>query len=371
MADQSETKRSKRARRREEEGESAAPEAETATGDGEGSAEGAAQQPAESATDKIREENRRARRAAAARRRQKRDRERQKAAQVGLDTGEMVDDALARGTDALTRWGRRHFNVIQWVIVLSLAGWIGWEIYSWRHDKSVAAATDVLMEGIEAEQGRIGAPADETLDDRRVFETPEARLEAAAEEYRQAAASKSSTTADNAELLLARTLYAQGKFDEASKLYEKVRYSELAKLDPDVLGRSLEGGALCLEGKGDLDGALKKLGELENADIEGYTNLARYHRARLLVEKGDEASRAKATELLLKVLESTSDQESPMAAGYLAGASRDMLMSLDPSKVPQPTGQEALQKALEEARAKLPEGVSLPALPAPRPAPSP
>lgn len=322
--------------------------------------------PAEAgATPAAPEENRRARRAAKSKGRAERDRERREAAATGLDTGERVDDAFSRATDSTFKWLKEHFNIVQWLIVGGIATWIGFQIYTWRAEKAAAKVSDGLASAVEAEQGKIAAADQEgkrdargELDVRRAFATDADRLKAAEDAYRKLSGS-GSTAGGLAKLGLAGVLYDQGKYDDAQKLYSEVLGSELAKLDPDARGRSLEGMGICLEGKGDKDGALKKFGELENADIPGFKELAMYHQARILHAKGDDAAAkdklVKVTEKLGK--ESSSPTEPP---SYLLHAARDLLVRIDPTAAPTQAGDEALQKALEAAQKKLPPGIKMP-----------
>lgn len=307
------------------------------------------------------EENRRARRAARSKGRTERERERREAALSGLDATERVDDAFSRFADSSFRWLKEHFNIVQWLIVGSVATWVGWQIYTWRSEKTASKVSEALAVAIAAEQGKIGAADEEgkrdargELDTRRAFATDADRLKAAEDEYRKLSAG-SGTPASLAKLGLAGVLYDQAKYDEAQKLYSEVLGSELAKLDSDARGRSLEGIGLSLEAKGDKDAALKKFGELENAEIPGFRELALYHEARVLHAKGDEAAAkeklVKATEKLAK--ESSSPTDAP---SYLYAAARDLLQRIDPKAVPPPSSDEALQKALQEFQKKLPPG---------------
>ena len=315
--------------------------------------------PAEAgATPAAPEENRRARRAAQSKKRSERERERQEAAMTGLDAGERVDDAFSRAADTSFKWLKEHFNIVQWLIVGSVAGWIGYQIYSWRAEKAAAKISEGLALAIEAEQGKIAAADQEgkrdargELDVRRAFGTEADRLKAAEDAYRKLSSS-GSMSGSLAKLGLAGVQYDQGKYDEAQKLYTEVLGTELAKLDPDARGRSLEGVGICLEAKGDKDGALKKFGELENADIPGFRELALYHQGRILHAKGDEAA---AKEKLVKVVEKLGKEPSSPseAPSYLLHATRDLLMRIDPAAVPPPSSDEALRKALE----KIPGGM--------------
>jgi tetratricopeptide (TPR) repeat protein len=375
-------KLSRRARRRAEQGEpsdelaaaeSNAPtsgEAAT-TPEAEDSEEGAAEAGAAATgvADTVREENRKARRAAAARRRAKRDKQQRQSIDVGLDAGEMVDDALARSTDRLFRFARRHFNLIQWVVVLAIAGGIGWQIYRFRTETTAAKVSDALMSGVAAEQGRLGSPSDRNsrddrgnLDARLVFATEDAKLEAAAQAYEETRqVEPKSHGATLATLGLAGVRYDQGKYDDAIRLYEEVARSDLAKTSPDTKGRALEGIALALEAKKQPDQALKKYQELENAEIDGFGDQARYHQARILHAKGDDE---KAKTLLTKIVEKESKKRVPTEPpAYLERGARELLETIDPKAVPKDGPDEALKKALEQFQKNLPEGVKVPVIP--------
>jgi tetratricopeptide (TPR) repeat protein len=326
-------------------------------------------------------ENRRARRAAAATSRRKggpaRPVEPRPGTLGGLDATERVDDALSRATDRSVRFLKSNFNIVQYLIVGAAAGWIGWQIYSYRSDKTAAKVADLISDAVAAENGRLGEPDEEgtrdargSIDARRVFKTDEDRLKAAREGYEKVVAERPGTPAASlAKLGLAGLLYDQGKFDDAKRAYEEAYGSDLAKVDPEVKGRSLEGIGLSLEAKGDADGALKRFGELENLDVSGFRELALYHQARLLHAKGDDAG---AKERLKKVVDKLGKQEKkdPTAApgegrSYLGELSKELLQRIDPKAVPPPSSEEALQKALEEFQKKLPAGVSR--VPAPVP----
>lgn len=290
-----------------------------------------------SATANVRDRNKRLREQAAQKRRGKRDREREAAVARGLDASEMVDDVLARGTHRTVEFIRRHFSMIQWVVVLGIAAGIGWSIYSWKSKKNVAKSSDVLMAGVEAELGRVMAepakPEEAKLDPRPHFTTEEARLQAAAQGYDNAEkASPGSGTAILAKLGRAGVLYDEGKFDEAKANYEAVLSSPLAKHDADVRLRAVEGIGMSLEAKGDADGSLKWFQDLEKAEEPGFSALGLYHQARVALNKGD---KQKAKELLGKVNEKLEKERSPYAAGsYLERASRDLMAIVDPTTAP-------------------------------------
>jgi hypothetical protein len=308
-------------------------------------------------TEEIRDRNKRIREQAANRRKGKRERERSAAAR-GLDTSEMVDDAFARGTHAVVTFTKRHFNIIQWVIVLGVAGGIGFQIWTWQTGKTNAKASDLLMGAVNAEFGQVGDGTPEPTDPRPTFPTEQARLEAALKAYDQTIADKpGSGTAILAQLGKAGVLYDMGKFAEAYEEYDKVRSSPLAKNDADVRLRATEGSGLALEAKGDLDGAEKAFKTLETSDETGFSALGMYHQARLLVQKGE---KTKATELLTKLEEKLTKERSPtQMGGYLEKATRDLHGVIDPSKIPPsassytPEQMQALQQQILKDPTKL------------------
>jgi tetratricopeptide (TPR) repeat protein len=307
----------------------------------------------------------------------------------------MVDDALARATHGATTWIRKHFNLIQWAIVIGIAGGIGYQIWSWRHGKTVAKASDTLFAAVTAEQGRVGTAAEAgkpdpmtgLVDPTPVFATDEARLAEANKKYQEAIElRKGSGTAILAKLGLAGVLYDQGKYDEAISAYEEVKSSELAKHDADVRLRAAEGIGLAREAKGDLDGALKAFKELENADVVGFKGLSLLHQARVHFAKGD---KTKAKELAKGAQEQTNTERSPyQTAGYLDSAARELLAAIDPSTIPPspaaagyaPEQMDALreqimkdptklQKMLQEMGKSVPKVPDVPMPPMPMPAP--
>jgi tetratricopeptide (TPR) repeat protein len=308
--------------------------------------------------DAIRDRNRRTREQAIARRREKRERE--AAVARGLDASEMVDDALARATHSVTTFVRKHFSLIQWVIIILIAGGIGWQIWSWRHGKTVAKASDALMGAVTVELGRVGDAAEKgapdpltgVVDPRPIFETDEARLRAASEQYEKAAElRRGSGTAILARMGLAGVFYDQGKYDEAIATYEEVKGSDLAKHDPDVRLRAVEGIGLAREAKNELDIALKSFKELENSEVVGFKPLGLLHQARIHFAKGE---KDKAKELAKAAQEQLEKERSPyQTAGYLDSASRELLAAIDPSSAPPMPGAGYSQEQLDSLREQI------------------
>src|SRR5689334_21879011 len=69
----------------------------------------------------------------------------------------MVDDALARGFAGGTRWLRKNFGALQWLLIAGIAGGIGYGVYDSRSTKRAEAASADLIKGTESERGRVVA----------------------------------------------------------------------------------------------------------------------------------------------------------------------------------------------------------------------
>lgn len=313
-------------------------------------------------TEAIRDRNQRIREEAASKRRRKRESDQRQAnVRSNLEASEIVDDALARGTHAITGWLKSHFNILQWVIVLGIAGGIGYQIYVHRKGKAEAAATDKLTAGVDAEQARVGAAAEPDRmtgleDPRQTFADDKARLAAAEKAYR--AAVGPDTVGTLARLGLAGSLFDQGKYAEALKEYQTVRLSQLASTDADLRCRAIEGVGLSEEGQNHPDQALAAFGELAKSDVPGFGPLGLYHQARIAYKKGE---RDKAKELAKSAVEKlekarTSDKAGalPEPPGFTEDAARGLLASIDPSAVARPSGAqptpEQIQKLMEQAQ---------------------
>ena len=304
------TKLSKRAKRRAagEEGsadapEGANPDAEASDDEG-GETSGSEAPGATGAAEDAGAQNRQARRAAAAKARARRKREREAASAIGLDATEIVDDALVRFTDKVSRFGRRNWNVIQWIIGLGIIGGIGYQVYTWRRATVNADTSDALYAAVTIEKGRTGDPAEKgkpnangIVDPTPIFETDDARRAAAAERYAAVAADQPGIAAGAfASLGRAGVLLEQGKADEALALYDQIAAGKAAESSPELRGGALEGRALSLETKGDLPGAFAAFEALGN--VPGFENRALYQQARIKHSQGDDAaSKAKLNAL--------------------------------------------------------------------------
>lgn len=290
---------------------------------GEGDAEGAG-------------ENRRARRAALAKARKQRMRERQEAEAVGLDTQEVIDEALVRSTDTAAKFLRRHSSLLQWLLAGGLIGWAAWGGYGLYSAKVKAEAADLLAKALSAEGGKVGDPEqagqpDEQgiVDPRPVFKDDEARLAAAQDALVKAVkVRESSGTAHYGKLALASVLFDQGKFDEAIQGYEAVAQSDFAKQDVELRGRAIEGIALALERKGDIQGALTRFQELAASKTPGFTLPALLDQARLQHALG-KTEEAKAT--LKQFREELAEEKVADGPSYLAQRAEMITQQIDPA----------------------------------------
>jgi len=266
-----------------------------------------------------------------------------------LEAGEIVDDAFARSTQAAGEWLKRNANLVQWVVIVCLVGWVGYAIYSYRAGRAAEQASAKLSTAIRAEGARIGTdetkadPQTGLVETRPAFATEALRLQAAEKQYRAIADGGSTSAATFAKLGLASVLYDQGKFADAKAAYQAVKASKLASQDLAVKGRALEGIGMSMEALGDKDGALKAFGELSNVDVLGFNALGAYHQARLSFAAGntDKAKEyLKDAQKRLDTFAGGTDAKDGKKAlgggnsGYLQQSVRDLQRRVDPSAVP-------------------------------------
>lgn len=255
-----------------------------------------------------------------------------------LSTGEMIDDALARGVARAGKWAKVNAGLLQGLVLVLVLGGIGYGVYSWQVGGKSEAASGLLSEAVQADRGRIDpagpAPAKNGQEELvPVFRTAAERDAAALDGYRKARAARDgSGTAILARLGEAGVLLDKRSFDEALAAYREVKASPLAAADPDVRGRAIEGIGFALEGKGDPEGAIKVYKELDTlTGIKGFKELGMYHQARLLGAKGDKDS---ALKLLKDARERLQTSGESRSATYLVGVIEELQRKLDPSSAP-------------------------------------
>ena len=312
--------------------------------------------PREQEPETIKDRNARVRAEAAEKRRSRREREQGNAPRRNLDASEVMDDALARSTHAAAGFLSKHFNKVQWVIMAGLVGWIGYEVYAWRQERTAQRTTEALFKALAAETGKV-AGAEPSLEDerglpsdgRRTFASDEERLKAAKSEYVLASTNTGSVLA---QLGLAGVAYDLGQYKEAQAAYEKVKQNSAFASDPDVKGRTLEGLGMALEAQKNEDGALKTFRELQNMDSANFSALGLYHQARILKGQGK-------TDDALKLLDKAGEKlitlkETPAVIRYIGRNVLELLESIDPKKAKE-LGEKLIsteQKKAQEAAAK-------------------
>ena len=306
----------------------------------------------------IRDRNARVRAEAAEKRRARREREQGGAPKRNLDASEVMDDALARSTHAAANFLTKHFNKVQWVIMAGLVGWIGYEVYAWRHDKNAEKATEAIFKALAAETGKVGADSADVgerggpTDVRRSFATDEERLKAAKTEYLAASGNVGDKASVLADLGAAGTQYDLGLFKDAQASFEKVTRHPAYATDRDIKGRTLEGLAMAIEAQKNDDQALKVFRELQNMDVPNFSALGLYHQARILKGQGK-------NEDALKLLDKAGEKlvplkETPAVIKYIGTQVVEMLESLDPKKAKELTDKlmsTEARKRMEESKA--------------------
>jgi predicted negative regulator of RcsB-dependent stress response len=308
--------------------------------------------------------NRQARRTAASQARARRKREREAASAVGLDAAEMVDDALVRFTDKLGRLARRYSNALQWTFGISVIGWFGWQVYSWRQTNVNAERSDALFAAVAVEHGKTGDPSEQgkpnasgLIDPTPIFSTDAERLQAAAQAYAEAVdKGASSPAAAFARLGQAGVLLEQGKAEEARAAFEQVLGMSGAGASVEVRGNALEGRGLSSEAKGDLAGALAAFEEL--GSVPSFENRALFQQARVKHLQGDDgASKA----LLNKLFKNIGAPKAATLGGlpdrpeFLRQRATQLASVIDPFekdvKIPKPPmGADAVQQMLEQLK---------------------
>jgi tetratricopeptide (TPR) repeat protein len=319
----------------------------------EGAAEGAEPAP-----------NRQARRTAAAKARTRRKREREAATAMGLDAGEMVDDALVRFTAKVRRLARQNANTIQWVVGLGVLAWLGFQVYGWRRATVNAESSDALYEAVTLEHGRTGDPSEQgkanangVVDPTPIFQNDAARLQAAAQRYEAVAADRANMAAGAfARIGQGGVLLEEAKPEEARVAFEQAASMKGAELSPEVRGGAIEGRGLSLEAKGDLPGALAAFEEL--AKVESFENRGLYQQARIKQLQGDSAAAKKLLNDLFKSIgapKAASLGGLPERPDFLRQRATRLAALVDPLekdvKIPKPPlGADAVQQMLDQLK---------------------
>ena len=266
----------------------------------------------------------------------------------GLDTGEMVDDAMARGFAAFTRWIKNNRRSIEFSIgglILAGVSFAGWDWYSTNAREKASAS---LMVGVQDQVGIVEAKTDEDKDPaksedktkeeerdpRPRFESYKAMREESLRAYRTAVSDYGrSGPGILARLGEAGVLIESKDYDGAIQAVNDVLNTDLAKADESVRMAAKERMGIALEGKGDEAGALAAYKELEGSEILTYKLYGLYHQGRIALAKGD---KEQAKEKLAKVHEQLKGKDTIKSGTnrYLTAQVEAMLRTIDPSLVP-------------------------------------
>lgn len=335
-----------------------------------------AQQKGAADTEGIKDRNKKLRDEAADKRRKRRSAQRGGPSVEGLDAGERVDDALVRGADATSRFVRKHFAWMQWLVVLTIVGAMALLIYNFRLNRERQKAGGELAQALHASMGRIATstpitPSDPNLvDPRPEFPSEEARTENALQKWEDLAKRDEPELRLIGKLGKAGVLYEARKFEEAKIAYSAVVDDPVASRFETLREQALEGIGLSLEAAKKPDEALKAFARLQNEPGDYAKRLARFHEARVRFTKGE---RDKALSILEKLDEELSKAGSEGPTTYLEAAVQDLLKTVDPSKIEQapqgidPEQLERLKKQLEAMQAQNPSGAPPEGIPMPRP----
>lgn len=263
-------------------------------------------------------------------------------------------DPLIERTARFTEWAKNNQKLVQLVGVALCLGLLGIAAFLYYDHRRETEASMALTKAVEAQRAQIGEPKKNDDDDddwQPHFKTFDDRRAAALKRYKEVHAKFPGTgAAILARLAEGSLLLDQRDADGALAAYRDVKGSPLAAADMEVKGRALEGLGFAHELKAaadpgekdkQLDAALEVYKELENsADaVKGFKELAMYHQARVLMNKGD---KDKAKELLLSLKERLSKVDEPVAIGlpvppsfpYLKEVAMDRLREIDPSAAP-------------------------------------
>jgi predicted negative regulator of RcsB-dependent stress response len=262
-------------------------------------------------------------------------------------------DPLIERTAKLSDWAKKNQKTVQMVGGLLFVALIAVAGFLYYQNKRETEASAILSKAVEAQTARIGEPPKDEDEEtgEKYFKTFDARRDAALKQYRDVQAKFPGTgAAILARLAEGSLLLDKREADAALTAFEEVKVSPLAAADTEVKGRALEGIGFAHELKAQaapaekdkhLDAALAAFKELENeADsAKGLKEMAMYHQARVLQNKGD---KDKAKELLVSLKERLNKTEEALAPGlpmptpfpYLKEVAMDRLHEIDPEGHP-------------------------------------
>ena len=249
------------------------------------------------------------------------------------DLDPMKDKFITKSASVFT-WvvDRRQPIGIGAVVALVLV--IGGIVISRLVDSSRAEASALLEQGFEAYLAPVIPAAEVPKDIKKrapdfvFYETRKARAEEAQKRFAKAASAEGGTPIGAiARLGAAASQFDLGAFDKAAAEYEAF----LKESDSDsawLKANALEGLGQALEAQGKVDEARAKYKELGDLDAGTPSLLGRYHEARIAVQKGETDA---AKKLLADVVAAIKEKDRVDALDYVFVASRDLLLSNDPT----------------------------------------
>ncbi|WP_394839169.1 hypothetical protein LVJ94_19970 [Pendulispora rubella] len=260
-------------------------------------------------------------------------------------------DPLIEKTAEFSKWVKKNQKGVGILAAAAAVLGIGFGVYMYMQDKRENNASVALAAAVADERGRIGDPAkedddpDRPKDPRPIFKTAVERRDSALAKYREIETKYTGTGAAYLARLGEGSLLLDKQDSEgAIAAFNDAQNSPLAKVDPEVRGRALEGLGFAYELKAQAasgdektkwqDEALKRFHELENTDIEGFKEFGIYHQARVSQDKGD---KDKAKELLKTLNDRLSKPGESKVFPALQQLVEDRLRALDPSALPPKT----------------------------------
>jgi hypothetical protein len=267
-------------------------------------------------------------------------------------------DPLIERTAKLSEWAKKNQKAVQLFGLALIAVLVGVGGFLYYDHKRETEASAILAKAVEAQGAKVGEPPkneDEDAPKETYYKTYDDRRAAALKQYKDVQAKFAGTgAAILSRLAEGSLLLDKGDADGAIAAYNDVKSSPLATADLEVKGRALEGVGFAHELKAlkatgpekdkELDAALAAFKELENAaDVKGFKEMAMYHQARVLQNKGE---KDKAKEILMSLKERLGKSEDPIDKGlpppptypYLKEVAMDRLHEIDPNAVPKSGG---------------------------------
>ena len=317
-------------------------------------------------------------------------------------------DPLIERTTKISEWAKQNQRAVMIAVGVAAVALLGFAGFNYHEHKQESDASALLTKAVDDERAKVGEPPKEDPESQAdaplMFKTYPERTDSALTKFREVESKYPKTgAAILSRLAEGSLLLDKQKPDEALAAFGDVKGSALATADQEVKLRAVEGIGFAHELKAaaagpggsakEYDDALAAYKEMENTDVRGFKELAMYHQARVLENKG-EKEKAKEVLVALKTRLDTPDDRTlgtPPAPPfpYLKEVAMDRLRAIDPAAAPKtpppgarpPGGRPgagapggkggldtaALQKMIEEAQRKAGQNGGMPpAPPAPK-----